>query len=133
MIKASPWPKLLPPLAIALAVVLVAATGALWLGGGSAAGGSDGLGELIAVAQAARADARSALAGDSDAFTRLASSADDLATLRVALGTNEGASAGARSVATSSAWNTLQGELTKLGSAREMLLELHAARERLLE
>ena len=40
MIKPSPWPKLLPPLAIVLAVVLVIAAGALWLGGGSCRGGA---------------------------------------------------------------------------------------------
>lgn len=33
MTKASPWPKLLPPLGIALAVALLAAAGSVWWNG----------------------------------------------------------------------------------------------------
>jgi twitching motility protein PilJ len=129
MTQSSPWPKLLPPLAIVLAVVLLVAAGTLWLGGsgGSADGG---LGQLMAVAQAARADARGALAGDTDAFARLESGADEIARLRDALGSGEGAAA---PLVNGGNWQTLEAEIGKLGAGRERLLEVHAARGRLLE
>jgi twitching motility protein PilJ len=133
MIKSSPWPKLLPPLAIALAAILVVAAGVLTFGGGPAAAPDGGLGELIAVAQATRADARAALAGNAEAFGRLSSGAQDLAILRRDVGDDAAASPAARELVASAAWAGFEAEVAKLGSARERLLELHAARERLLE
>ena len=63
MTKSSPWPKLLPPLGIALAVALLAAAGSVWWSGSGTTTVSDGgLGELIAVTQAARTEASAAIA-----------------------------------------------------------------------
>ena len=63
MIKSSPWPKLLPPLGVVLAGVLLAAAGVVWWNGSAPPASDGGLGELVATAQAARAEARAALAG----------------------------------------------------------------------
>jgi twitching motility protein PilJ len=72
MVKSSIWAKLLPPLGVLLAVLLLATAVALWLGGRNApTGGSDRLGPLLAVAQAARVDAREALTGDPAALAAL--------------------------------------------------------------
>ena len=133
MIKSSPWPKLLPPLGVVLALVLTAAAGAIWLGGlRSAADG--GLGELVAVTQAARAEMRAALAGDAAGFDRLAASRDDLKKLRAALASKEDASAAARRLASDdSVWANIDANLDGLLAARAMLLEIHAARQRVLD
>jgi len=130
MIKSSPWPKLLPPLAIVLAVVLVVAAAALWFGGGRAGADAGGLGRAMAVAQAARADARGAFGGDAEAFTRLASGAEELARARASLSADDGV---AWDIVTGAVWRSLEAEITKIAGARETLLGLHAARERLLE
>jgi twitching motility protein PilJ len=129
MIKSSPWPKLLPPLAIVLAAVLVVAAGVLWLGEPSGDGTDGELGKLMAVAQAVRADARGALAGDTEAFGRLADGAEEVARLRKSLGANDRVAG----LVNGGNWQRLESEIAKLGAAREVLLELHAARERLLE
>jgi twitching motility protein PilJ len=135
MIKSSPWPKLLPPLGVALAVVLAVAAAFLWLGGAPAAAGGDGrLGELMAVTQALRAEARSALGGEASAFDRLTRSRDDLASLRKAVGANAAASDAARALATDqAAWRGVDENLDRLLGARTALLELHAASGRVLE
>ena len=39
MVKSTPWPKVLPPVAIVLAIALAAVAAWLWLGGEGAAGG----------------------------------------------------------------------------------------------
>ena len=129
MIKSSPWPKLLPPLAIVLAAVLVVAAGTLWLGEPSGDGTDGGLGKLMAVAQAVRADARGTLAGDTEAFGRLADGAAEVARLRKSLGTNDRVA----ELVNGGNWQRLESEIVKVGAAREVLLGLHAARERLLE
>ena len=85
MINSSPWSKLLAPLGIACAVVLLVAAGALWLAGSGTATGDGGMGELVAVAQAARAQARAALAGDSAAFDRVVATREELKSDRAAL------------------------------------------------
>ena len=130
MVKSSPWPKLLPPLAIVVAIVVLGAVAALWLGGGSG-GGDAGLGALIATTQTTRVDARSALAGEAEAFDRLTASRAEIAKLRAAAAAS--ASGAARTFAGASAWTSLDAGLGTLGGAREMLLEVHAARGRLLE
>jgi twitching motility protein PilJ len=84
MSKSTTWPNVLPPVAIVLAIALAGTAAWLWLGGQSgAAGGGSGPGALIATAQAARADARGALAGESAAFDRLAASRREIALLDV--------------------------------------------------
>ena len=51
MTKSTPWPKVLPLVAIVLAVALAAVAAWLWLGGPVAAGGDSGLGGLLVTAQ----------------------------------------------------------------------------------
>src|SRR6478752_7522558 len=130
MVKSTPWPKVLPPVAIVLAIALAAVAGWLWLGGPVATGGDSGLGVLVVTAQAARADARGAVAGDAAAFDRLAASRADIAKQRAAQSTAQGAE---RAFATASSWTALDAALAALGGARETLLDVHAARGRLLE
>ena len=75
MTKSSPWPKMLPALGIALAVALLAAAGSVWWSGSGTTTVSDGgLGELIAVTQAARAESNAAVQGDAASFDALAAS-----------------------------------------------------------
>jgi hypothetical protein len=51
MMKSTPWPNVLPPVAIVLAVALAGTAAWLWLGGqGGPAGGGSGLGSLVATA-----------------------------------------------------------------------------------
>jgi twitching motility protein PilJ len=133
MIKSSPWPKLLPPLAILLALVLLATAATLWVASDRSSGGDGSLGELVASSQAARADARAALAGDAAGFDRLAAERANIDRLRKSIGANETASPAARDLAASATWSALDAEIASIGDARPMLLELHAARERLLE
>ena len=62
MTKSSPWPKLLAPLGVLLAAALLAAAGSVWWSGsGTTMVNDGGLGELIAVTQAARAEANAAV------------------------------------------------------------------------
>ena len=71
MTRSSPWPKLLPPLGIVLAVALLAAAGSVWWSGGGTITVSDGgLGELIAVTQAARTEANAAVSRGSRVVRR---------------------------------------------------------------
>jgi twitching motility protein PilJ len=134
MMKSSPWPKFLPPLGVALAIVLLVAAGVLWLGGSGPAARDGGLGEIVAVAQAARIQARAALGGDAREFDRLTESRADLAELRAALGRNQEASVAARRLAADAdVWQNVDRNLDSLSAAREGLLELHAAREQLLD
>ena len=131
MTKSTPWPNVLPLVAIVLAVALAGTAASLWLGGSvGAAGGSSGLGALVATAQAARADARGAIAGDAAALDRLAASRSDIAKQRAAAGS--GQSAG-RTFASASGWSALDAGLAALGGSREALLDVHAARQRLLD
>jgi twitching motility protein PilJ len=129
MVKASPWPKLLPPLGVTLAILLVAAAAVLAVDRGS--GGDAGAGRLVAVAQAARSQARSALAGDETAT--LAASAAEIATLRAAIRADSAAAPAARRLADQAVWSRIEGALRELGAARASLAQTAAARERLLE
>jgi len=126
MIRQSPWPKLLPPLAIALAVVLAAAAVAQLFSRGG--GGDAGYGEVVALAQAARSQAQAVLDGDAAQFDTLAATRNDLVRLRNAAAE----SAGATPLASDPAWRTVDASLERLLSSRDELLALHAARERLL-
>jgi twitching motility protein PilJ len=135
MIKSSPWPRLLPPLGIALAVVLLAAAGAVWWNGTpGSVGGDGGLGELVAMTQATRIEARAALTGGAEAFDALVARRDELKNLRAAVAANQSAGSGARALAADgSAWQPLDASLDKLVGAREQLVMLRAARSNLLE
>jgi twitching motility protein PilJ len=137
MSRTSPWPKLLAPLGIALALVLLAGAAALVLYGGGAAGGGGGvaeLGELVAVAQAARSDATAALTGDAGAFNAVATNRESLAQLRRALATDEGAGGAARAIAADAAlWQRIERGLDGLLASREPLAALEVARAEVLD
>src|SRR5262245_36770499 len=129
MSKSIAW--MLPPVAIVLALALAGTAAWLWLGGpAGGAGGGPGLGKWVATAQAARADARGAIAGDAAAFDRLAASRSELAKQRAAAGSAQGAE---RTFAAAGGWATLDASLAAVGGTREALLDMHAARERLLQ
>jgi len=129
MMKSTKWPNVLPPVAIVLAIVLAGAAAWLWLGGpAGATGGGSAVGKWVATAQAARADARGAVAGDPAAFDRLAASRGEIAKQRAAAGSPE-----ERTFAAASGWSALDAGLAALGGTREALLDVHAARERLLQ
>jgi len=130
MVKSTPWPNVLPLVAIVLAVALAGTAAWLALGAtGGAAGGSE-VGVLVAVAQATRADARGAITGDAGALDRLAASRSEIAKRRAAAGSGDGAE---RKFASASGWSALDADLGTLVGARETLLDLRAARERLLQ
>ena len=130
MKKSSPWPKLLTPLGVMLAVSLLAAAGSVWWSGsGTTMVNDGGLGELIAVTQAARAEANAAAQGDAEAFEALAADRASMASLRAALAANEAASADARRLASDSAlWQRIEGNLDTVLAAREKLADLEKAR-----
>jgi twitching motility protein PilJ len=120
---------LLPPLGILLALALMAAAGAVWWNGASASGGDGGLGELVAVVQAARSEATAALSGRPEAFEALTASRATIASLRSALAGNENANAAARRLGADEAlWQRIERSLDGLLASREPLAELEAAR-----
>jgi twitching motility protein PilJ len=135
MIKSSPWPRLLPPLGIALAIVLLAAAGAVWWNGTPAsATGDGGLGELVAMTQATRIEARAALTGGAEAFDALAARRDELKKLRAAVAGSQSAGPGARALAADvGVWQPLDASLDELVGAREQLVMVRAARTDLLD
>jgi twitching motility protein PilJ len=133
-IKSSPWPRLLPPLGIALAIVLLAAAGAVWWNGSPSAASDGGLGELVAITQATRIEVRSALTGGSEEFDALVSRRDELKSLRAEVSSNASAGSAARGLAAdSSVWQPIDASLDGLIGAREQLVMLRAARTNLLE
>lgn len=122
MIKSSPWTKLLPSLALASTAALVAAAVLLMFESEGGAGAAE---PLIAVTQAARAEAPSALAGDAAALDRVATAMTDIEALRTAARSEGGAR---RAFASDAAWEDVLRGLRDIVSARETLAE--AARER---
>ena len=84
MSTSSTWPKLLPPLGVLLALALVGAAGAVWWNGCDSSAGDGGLGELVAVVQAARSEADAALSGRPEGFEALAASRAAIASVRAA-------------------------------------------------
>jgi twitching motility protein PilJ len=133
-LKSGPWPKLLPPLGIMLAMVLLAAAGAVWWTGAAAPAGDAGMGELVALTQATRSQTRAVLAGGAEQFDSLAARRAELASMRTALAGNTAASDGARRLAgDTAAWQPLEGSLDGLVGARERLLALNKARAELLD
>jgi twitching motility protein PilJ len=126
---------MLPPLGILLAIALLAAAGSVWWSGSGTTTVSDGgLGELIAVAQAARAEANAALQGDAASFDALAASRTAITNLRGAVSSNEAASADARRLGSDSAlWQRIESNLDTVIAARERLADLTAARTDLVE
>jgi twitching motility protein PilJ len=135
MTKSSPWPKLLPPLGIALAVALLAAAGSVWWSGSGTTTVSDGgLGELIAITQAARTEATSAILGAEASFAAVDESRSAIAALRGAVAANESASADARRLASDATlWARIERNLDSIVGARAQLAELGAARAEVME
>src|SRR5688572_17875229 len=136
MSRTSPWPKLLAPLGIALAVVLLAVAAVLAWNGGAAVseGGGGELGELVAVTQAARSDATAALTGRTDAFDALATSRTVIAEMRQNIAADEAASGDARALAADAAlWQRIERGLDDLLGAREPLAALQTARFEVLD
>jgi twitching motility protein PilJ len=133
MTKPSPWPKLLTPLGIALAVALLAAAGSVWWnGGGTTMVNDGGLGELIALTQAARAEANAAVQGDAASFEELEANRASITSLRGAVAANEAASADARRLAGDAAlWQRIEGNLDTVLESRERLSELEKARSQI--
>jgi twitching motility protein PilJ len=130
MTKQNPWPKMLPSLGIALAVALLAAAVSVWWSGSSTTTFDDGgLGELIAVTQAARAESSAAVQGDAAAFDAVSSSRAAITSLRSAVMANEIASADARALAGDAAlWQRIERNLDAIIEARAPLAELDEAR-----
>jgi len=135
MTKSSPWPKLLTPLGILLAVALLGAAGSVWWnGGGTTMVNDGGLGELIALTQAARSDANTAVQGDAPAFDALEANRASMTSLRGAVAGNEAASADARSLAGDSAlWQRIEQNLDTVLESRDRLAELDKARGEIAE
>jgi twitching motility protein PilJ len=123
----------LPLLGIALAVALIASAGAVWWnGGGSTSDG--GLGEIVASVQAARVEARTALAGTAEAFDTLAAMRGEIASVRGALAGNDAASPAARQLAADAAlWRPIETSLDALLAGRERLGEIESARAEIIE
>jgi twitching motility protein PilJ len=134
MTKSSPWPKLLTPLGVLLAAALLAAAGSVWWSGsGTTMVNDGGFGELIAVTQAARADANAALLGDEASFEALAANRESMTSLRGAVAANEAASADARALAGDSAlWQRIERNLDMVLESRERLAALEKARADIL-
>ena len=134
MNRSTPWPKMLTPLGIALAVALLAAAGSVWWSGGGTTAVSDGgLGELIAITQAARTEANAAVLGAAASFDAVADSRASITTLRSAVAGNEAASADARQLAGDSAlWERIERNLDSVLESRARLAELEAARAEVL-
>ena len=135
MTKTTPWPKLLPPLGIALAVALLAAAGSVWWNGSGTTTVSDGgLGELIAVTQAARTEASSAILGTAPSFDVLVATRAAITSLRGAVNGNEAASAEARRLAGDAAlWQRIERNLDSVLDSRAELAELATARSEVIE
>ena len=132
--RTGPWPKFLPPLGIALALMLLLAAGAVWWTGGAAPASDAGTGELVALAQATRAQTRAVLAGAAEQFDRLAARRAELGSMRAALANNSAASDGARRLAGDTAvWQPLESSLDGLVGARDRLLALNKARAEVLD
>ena len=130
MVKSSPWPKLLPPLGILLALVLVATAVAVWLGGADTGTPVEGrVSRLIALTQATRAQLRAAVGGDSASFDQIAQGRMELAQLRETVAGDANAPATVRRLAADPAWSDVTANLGQVLESRDALIELHAARE----
>jgi twitching motility protein PilJ len=131
MVRSSPWAKLLPPLGIVLAIVLVGVAAALLLERGSAPTAEADLGRLIATAEAARSHARAALAGDAGSVAELGNDGAAIDRLRSAAAVT--ATGPSRALVDDPAWQSLRRDLGTIASAGDVLVGFHAERRRLLD
>jgi twitching motility protein PilJ len=122
---------MLPSLGILLAIALLGAAGSVWWSGGGTTSVSDGgLGELIAVTQAARTEANSAILGAATSFDALVESRAAITRLRA----NEAASPDARRLADDSAlWQRIERNLDGIIGSRERLADLESARSEVVD
>ena len=120
---------------IALAIALLGAAGSVWWSGsGTTTVNDGGMGELIAVTQAARAESSAAVQGDAAAFDALAADRAAIASLRAAVGANAAASADARRLASDAAlWRRIESNLDTIIEARAPLAELDEARAEIID
>jgi twitching motility protein PilJ len=121
---------MLPSLGIALAIALLAAAGSVWWSGsGTTTVNDGGLGELIAVTQAARSEAQAAAQGSAASFDALAATRAAIAELRRAVGGNASASADARRLAgDATLWQRVEGGLAAVLESRDRVAGLERAR-----
>src|SRR5690606_20788434 len=123
MIKSSPWTKLLPFLALASTAALVAAAVLLMQEGGRTGGSVD---RLMTLTQAARADARAAVAGDESAAERIAAALEDIERLL-----DEGQRGAAGALAADAAWSDVRAGPRDIVAARDVLGAARSERETL--
>ena len=117
MTTSSLWPRMLPSLGILLAIALLAAAGSVWWSGSGTVTVSDGgLGELIAVTQAARTEANAAISsGATTSFDSVVESRSAIARLRASVAGNAAASADARRLANDGAlWQRIERSLASV-------------------
>jgi twitching motility protein PilJ len=114
---------------------LLGAAGAVWWsGGGTTTVNDGGLGELIAVAQAARAESAAAVRGEAAAFDALEASRRAITSLRTAVAADTAASADARRLASDSAvWQRIEGSLDTIIESRATVAEVGEARAEIAE
>jgi NAD-dependent oxidoreductase involved in siderophore biosynthesis len=124
MTTSSPWPKMLPSLGILLAIALLAAAGSVWWSGsGTITVNDGGLGELIAVTQAARTEANGAItSAAASSFDSVAESRAAITRLRASVAANEAASADARRLASDAAlWQRIERNLASVVESRDSI------------
>jgi twitching motility protein PilJ len=132
MVKSSVWAKSLPPLGVLLAVTLAAAGIALWVDGSGSPGSDSLVGRAMTMAQAARAEARAAMTGDSARIAeleRMRSRIDAELTAARASGN----SAPVSRLLSAPEWTAVARALATIGEAGDELITFHAERARLLE
>jgi len=132
MVRSSRWAKCLPPLGFLLALVLASAVALLWLDSGRGSAEEAELGRLIAIAQAARSEARNALSADADGFDTLVRTRADIRRMRQSIGASAGVSAAVSGVVVDEAWQAILNSLDSIIRAQPTLVEFHGARQRLL-
>ncbi|HUQ51000.1 MAG TPA: methyl-accepting chemotaxis protein [Gammaproteobacteria bacterium] len=135
MTKSSPWPKMLPSLGILLTIALLAAAGSVWWSGSGTTTISDGgLGELIAITQAARTETTAALSGAEASFESVAESHAAVTRLRGTVAGNQAASADARALAADGPlWQRIERNLDAVVESRARLADLETARAEVQE
>ena len=124
MVKASLSTRILAPLGVVLALVLVAAAALTWVG--RSASGDDALGRLMAVTESAPATAGSALGGDGAGLNALSQGRERIAALRKRVAGSAGA--GVVRFLDLPAWQTLDANLGKIIAGREPIKDFQAAR-----
>jgi twitching motility protein PilJ len=115
-----------------LALVLAALAVALWLDSRTEAGSDSGLGRAMAMAQAARVDARAAMTGDSETIAALDRSRarleEALAAARVGVSTPA-----ASQLLAAPEWASISSAIAAIVESGENLRTFHAERARVLE